>query len=249
MKKMPLFIAALFLLLTLPVRAEGGDSSVSDPMWDTQVSDDMLEILNSNLDNLFPIISMKEYFNPYHEALYSDDGMETVIEIENDQGKRNIRMFANMDYIHDHLALEAIDEVYPKDFQLTMDVTVRDTWPLEQGGCFVGFTDYGVSAFAKAKTIALVSDGKNTEIYARNKSASAGKHYPLETRGKATMKLSIVHLTGHTYVYIDGKYAGQLHDGLEGPFRLIYGAALFTEGDSAACTFDNMVLKLLSPGG
>ncbi|MBQ6504588.1 MAG: hypothetical protein IJI57_11820 [Flexilinea sp.] len=237
------FLLILMLLAPLAVSADGGGP---DP--ERTVGDDMIEILNNNLDNLFPITSIKEYFNPYHEALYSNDGMETVIEIENDEGKRNIRMFANADSVHDHLAYEFIDEGYLKNFLLTMEVTVRDTWPKGQGGCFVGFTNYGVSAFHGydgAHVVALVSDAKNMEIYLKNHDLDAGEHFPLETRGKETAKLSIVHLTGHTYVYLDGNYAGQLHDGLEGPFHLLYGTALFTEGDSAACTFDNMMLKRL----
>ena len=86
----------------------------------------------------------------------------------------------------------------------------------------------------------------NPEIYAKNRDLDAGEHFTLGTGGREKDRLSIVHLTGHTYVYIDGTYAGQLHDGLEGPFRMLYGVALFTEGDSAYCTFDNMVIRKLS---
>ena len=242
------FILLMIILLLSAVSA-GGESSFPGPDPERKADDAMLEILNQNLDTLFPIQVLKEYFNPPQEALYSDDGSETVIEIENDLGKRNIRLFANADSVHDHIAYEPIDSAYLKNFRLTMDVTVRDTWPKGQGGCFVGFTNYGVSAFHGADgayTVALVSDGMSTEIYAQNHDEEAGEHFALETRGKETMKLSVVHLTGHTYVYIDGTYAGQLHDGLEGPFRMLYGAALFTEGDSAYCTFDNMVIRKLS---
>ncbi len=243
-------VISLFLMIAVvfPFPAAADNDG---PDAERKVDDTMLEILNSNLDNLFPITSIKDYFNPYQEALYSDDGMETVIEIENDQGKRYIRMFANADSVHDHLAYEAIDDGYFQDFQLTMEVTVRDAWPKGQGGCFLGFTNYGVSAFHGsdgAHWVALVSDAKNTEIYLKNHDMDAGEHFALETRGKESMKLSLVHLTGHTYVYIDGNYAGQLHDGLKGPFRLIYGTALFTEGDSAYCTFDNMVIRKLGYG-
>lgn len=237
------------IILLLSALAAGGESFFPGPDPERKVDDNMLEILNGNLDNLFGIYAVKEYFNPYQEALYSDDGSETIIEIENDQGKRNIRMFANADSVHDHIAYEPIDDAYLKNFMLTMDVTVRDAWPEGQGGCFIGFTNYGVSAYHGrdgAQTVALVSDGMNTEIYAKNHDLDAGEHFTLEARSKEKSKLSIVHLTGHTYVYIDGKYAGQLHDGQDGPFRLLYGAALFTEGDSAYCTFDNMIIRKLS---
>lgn len=236
----------LLILLCFVLPGVSGEGLAPDP--GRKVSDDMIEVLTQNLDNLFPITSMKQYFNEPEHALYSDDGMETVIEIANDQGKRNIRIFANADGEHDHMAYDAIDDGYPIDFQMTMDVTIHDTWPMGQGGCFVGFTSYGVSAFHDedgAETIALLSDAKNTEIYFKTHDTASGEHFPLETRGRETMKLSILHLTGHTYVYIDNNYAGQLHDGLEGPFRMLYGAALFENGDSASCSFDNLAVRKL----
>ena len=239
----------LMIILLLSALAAEGESPFLGPDPERKVDETMLEILNGNLDNLFGIYAVKEYFNPPQETLYSDDGGETIIEIGNDEGKRNIRMFANADSVHDHIAYEPIDDAYLKNFMLTMDVTVRDAWPKGQGGCFVGFTNYGVSAYHGrdgAQTVALVSDGMNTEIYAKNRDLDAGEHFALETGGKEKAKFSVVHLTGHTYVYIDGKYAGQLHDGQDGPFRMLYGAALFTEGDSAYCTFDNMIIRKLS---
>lgn len=242
MKKLIIFLLLILtLLLFLPVSAQEEGLS----MLERKVSDEMIELLTQNLDNLFPITVKRDYFNTPGQALYSDNGPETIIEISNDLGKHNFRMFANADTVHDHIAFEFFDEAYETDFQLTMDVTVNDTWPMGQGGCFVGFTNYGVSAFADAETFALVTDAKNVEIYHRNQADDSGSHYLLETRGKNPAKLSIIHLTGHTYVYVDGIYAGQIHDGLKGPFHLMYGSMLFTEGDAVGCSFDNLVIRKL----
>ena len=165
-----LTLVLLMIILLLSALGAEGESSFPGPDPEKKVDDTMLEILNGNLDNLFGIYAVKEYFSPPQQALYSDVGPETVVEIENDQGKRSIRMFANADSVHDHIAYEPIDDAYLKNFMLTMEVTVRDAWPKGQGGCFVGFTNYGVSAYHGrdgAQTVALVSDGMNTEIYAK----------------------------------------------------------------------------------
>lgn len=241
MKKLVIsLILMIMLLLTLP-----GSAEETSGYNDRKVSDEMIEILSANLDNLFPITVERHYFNEPGQPLYSDDGSESIIEILNDHGKRYIRIFANTDYIHDHFATEFIDLAYETDFQLTMDIEVKDTWPMGQGGCMLGFTNYGISAFSDAETIAVVTDTKNLEIYHKNHEDDAGTHYMLETRGKSPIKLSLVHMTGHTYVYVDGAYAGQLHDGLHGPLHLMYGSVLFSDGETAWCSFDNLVIRKL----
>ena len=241
MKKLALsLILMITLLLTYPGYAEESSDS-----HDRKVSDEMIEILSQNLDNLFPITVQRHYFNEPEQPLYSDDGSETIIETYSDHGKRYVRIFANNDYIHDHFAVDFIPYDYQTDFQLTMDIEVNDAWPLGQGGCMLGFTNDGVSAFSDAESIAVVTDSRNLEIYHKNKADDAGTIYMLETRGKSPIKLSLVHMTGHTYVYVDGTYAGQLHDGLNGPFRLMYGSVLFNGGESAWCTFDNLVIRKL----
>lgn len=236
-----------FLFSSTILYADDGNS-VPDPAVDMQVSDEMLEILDLNLDNLFPITVKREYFNEPHEMIYSEDDPSTIIGIRNARGSRDIRIFANADSIHDHMAYETIDEDFQTDFQITLDLVIKDTWPVGEGGCFIGFTNYGVSAFTAEDgeaTIGLVSDAKNIEFYVKSRSAASGKHYPLQGRGRDTMKISLIHLTGHTYVYVEGSYFGQLHDGLDGPFQLLYGAVLFENGDSASCSFDNMIIRKL----
>ena len=246
---------SIFLLLLVLITALAGFASV----WAQQetdeaeapytVSEEMIGILSANLDNIFPLNSLKNNFMAPAEALYSDVGPDTMVRTETENGKRKLLLLANADGIHDHSFFEAVDKSYPSDFQLTMDVTVTDVFPAGQGGCYIGFTNNGVSAFSAAEggvTISLLIDGLTAELYIKDAEADAGTHIPLGELVRQSSKLSIIHLTGHTYVYINGRYMGQYHDGRKGGFRLIYGPAVFTEGDSADCSFDNLLIRKVS---
>ena len=213
------------------------------------VSDEMIGILTSNLDNLFPLNSLRNNFMTPAEAVYSNVGQETLVRKKTGAGKRNILLVANADGRREYTAFDAIDKAYPSDFMLTMDVTVEDSFPEHQSGCFVGFTDYGISAFSGndgALMIGLLIDGLSAEFYVKAPDAALGFHIPLGEMARKNSKLSIIHLTGHTYAYINGKYLGQFHDGKNHGFRLIYGAAVFTEGDTAECSFDNLLVRKVS---
>ena len=226
------------------------DSSYAESLPENPVvSEEMLDILINNLDRFFPITSLKEYFTEAVPVEYSDDGPDTVIRIGTNLGKRNILIFANADFVHDHSGFSRIDDLFPDNFQLTMDVTVNDVWPESKGGCFIGFTNYGVSAFSGtegAEMVTLLTDGNEAELYVKNKAVDSGIHYSMGSITRNPSKLSIIHLTEHTYVFLNGQYAGQYHDGKSGPFQLIFGAAVFADGDTAGCTFDNLVLRKLS---
>lgn len=248
--KINLFVLILiiFLIPSAVVMAEQEGLSLADFDANKKVSDDMIEILMANLDNLFPITVMREYFSKPIDPYYVDENYRSVTEIYNDAGIRNIRMFANPDQLNDHVSQEIISDVYVTDFYLTMDVGIKDTWPVGEGGCFIGFSNYGVSAFSDsdgAAMVTLLTDGKNMEIYVKGHESTSGSRFPLNARGNNQMKLSIIHMAGHTYVLIGNEYSGQIHDGIQGPFRVIYGTALFKNGDSAACSFDNLILKKL----
>ena len=226
--------------------AQEGTDKAADP---NRVSDEMIGILTANLNNLFPLNSQKYNFMTPAEALYSDVGTQTVVRKKTGEGKRNILLIANADGVHEYLAYDTIDTAYPNDFMLTMDVTAADVFPNGQGGCFVGFTNQGVSAFSAAEgavSISAVIDGKTAQIYVKEPDADAGIHIPLGDLARQSSKLSIIHLTGHTYVYVNGNYMGQYHDGIDGGFRMIYGSAVFTEGDTAECTFDNLLIRKVS---
>lgn len=210
------------------------------------VSEEMVKVLIDNLDNFFPISSQRQIFVNPEEALYSDVGKETVVRMGTEMGKRNILIFANADSVRDYSGFTKIDDAYPTDFQMTMDVTVEDVFPGSEGGCFVGFTNYGISAFSGetgALMVQLYSDGKNAGLFVKRSGAPSGEHVVISSNVRKTVRLSILHLTEHTYMFINGNYAGQFHDGKSGPFQLIYGATVFANGDTANCTFDNLAVR------
>lgn len=240
-----IFILTVCLVSSVYAEEPDGAYLLLDPKLPL-VSDEMIKILSENLENIFPISSQRQNFTNPAEALYSDAGMDTVIRMETALGKRNILIFANADSVHDYSGFTKIDDEFPTDFQFTMDVTVNDVYPEKQGGCFIGFTNYGVSAFSGADgaiSVQLLITGKSAEIYVRGQDKDSGEHLVLSDLNRTTSKLSIIHLTEHTYVFLNGTYAGQFHDGKAGPFQMIYGATVFTEGDTASCSFDNMLVK------
>ena len=239
-------VTIILLLIFIVINPASADDEHTDFDPNRKVSDEMIEILSQNLENIFSLIVKRDYYNKPSAPLYSEDSSDSIIEIVNDAGRHNIRMFVNADGIHDHMAYEIINDEYLTDFMMTMDVTFNDTWPMDQGGCFVGFTNYGVSAFDDAVTVALVTDRDYNEIYYKEHLADRGTHYPLQSRWLNPVKLTLVHLFGHTYVFMEDKFEGQLHDGESGPFRLMYGTVLFENGDSVGCTFDNLVIRKVS---
>ena len=232
------------LICVSPVFAQ--EETAADPYT---VSDEMTAMLSANLDNLFPLNSQKYNFMTPAEALYSDVGPRTVVRKKTGEGKRNILLIANADGVHEYLAYDGIDTAYPSNFMLTMDVTAADVFPQDQGGCFVGFTNQGVTAFSAddgGVAVNLVINGKTAELYIKEIYADAGRRISLGEMARESSKLSIIHLMGHTYAYINGKYMGQFHDGIKDGFRLIYGSAVYGEGDTAECIFDNLLIRKVS---
>ena len=94
-----------------------------------------------------------------------------------------------------------------------------------------------------ALMVQLYSDGKNAGLFVKRSGVPSGEHVVISSNVRKTVRLSILHLTEHTYMFINGNYAGQFHDGKSGPFQLIYGATVFANGDTANCTFDNLAVR------
>ena len=243
---LPLIFVCLFLFLSFcfPVFADG-----EDPAAEPAVKQTMLDILNANISNIFPITSQKENFGEFEEPWYSDVGSQTVVRTGTEFGKKNIILYANADSVHDYLAYNKINDAYPSDFHMTMDVTINDAFPDKQAGCFVGFTNYGITAFkeedAPTEVIYLIN-GQESDIFSKGHFAPSGTHHIVAETPRRSGKITIAHLMGNTFVYINGSYVGQYHDGLKGPMQLIFGAAVFSEGDTADCTFDNLVIRKVS---
>ena len=209
----------------------------------------MLDILNANISNIFPITSQKVNFGEFEEPWYSDVGQQTVVRIGTEFGKKNIILYANADSVHDYLAYHKINDAYPSDFHMTMDVTINDAFPDKQAGCFVGFTNYGITAFKEADApteVVYLINGQESDIFTKGHFAASGTHHIVADTPRRSGKLTIAHLMGHTFVYVNGSYVGQYHDGMKGPLQLIFGAAVFSEGDTADCTFDNLVIRKAS---
>lgn len=260
MKKSLLLALFLIFSLCLPHTIIAEDISGDVPgtesdgeqqiMTDTiRISDEMVNVLVKEIQTLFPIMSQRDYFTEPRPDVFSDDDENTVIRIGTDRGKRSIVLYTNTDTVCDHNGFSTIDTAYPTDFQLSLDVTVNDAYPSNLASCFVGFTDYGVSAFTQEQDpvmVTLFTTGLGHEIYARHHYSDTGNRYPVNTSKRTTSKLTVIHLRRHTYVFVDGVYSGQFHDGKSGPFRLIYGATVLANGEDADCSFDNMMIKKVS---
>ena len=242
----PVVFVFLLLILSfcLPVSAQG-----EDPAAGPEVKQTVLDILNGNISNIFPITSQRERFTEFEEPWYSDVGPQTVVRIGTEFGKKNIILYANADSVHDYLAYHKINDAYPSDFHMTMDVTMNDVFPEKQAGCFVGFTNYGITANQYKGTpteVIFLINGQESEIFSKGHFADSGTHHVIGSTTRRSGKLTIAHLMGHTFVYINDAYLGQFHDGMKGPLQLIFGAAVFSEGDTADCTFDNLVIRKVS---
>ena len=239
-------VPIIFIILFIVMFPASADDEYTNFDPDRNVSDEMIEVLSQNIESLFPLFVKRDYFTSPTDPFYFEDSSDSIFEIINDYGKQNIRLFANADGIHQQMACETIDDAYLTNFIMTMDVTINDTWPTAQGGCFVGFTNYGLTADDDSVTVAMVTDVNHNEIYRKEYLEDIGSHYLLESRQINPVKISIVHLTGHTYVFMQDTFIGQLHDGETGPFHPVYGSILFENGDSADCSFDNLVIRKAS---
>lgn len=207
--------------------------------------EDMIKVLSMNLDNIFPIKGMEDAFNPPMIAAYSDVGPATAVQTSNQDGMRNISLYANADSVHDYSAVTKLNAGNLQNFLISMDVTVNDVYPSQQGGCFIGYTDESVSSVQAEdmKTVSLLADSQGAEFYVKGKEEPSGTHTRISEIKRKEYRLTLIRLTGQTFAFIDGTFAGQLYDEAAGPFQLVYGTAVFSEGDSAECSFDNLIVR------
>ena len=207
--------------------------------------EDMIKVLSMNLDNIFPIKGMEDAFNPPMIAAYSDVGPATAVQTSNQDGMRNISLYANADSVHDYSAVTKLNAGNLQNFLISMDVTINDVYPSQQGGCFIGYTNESISS-AQAegmKTVSLLADSQGAEFYVKGKEEPSGTHTRISEIKRNKYRLTLIRLTGQTFAFIDGTFAGQLYDEAAGPFQLVYGTAVFSEGDSAECSFDNLIVR------
>ena len=209
------------------------------------VSDQMINVMTDNIDNIFVIRGLEDVFNTPMTAQYSDVGNATVVETSNQDGIRNISLYANADNVHDYSSVTKLNAGNLQNFFYYMEVQVNDVYPAGSGGCFIGYTNETTSAVQEedVKTIGLLVDGDNAEFYVKGKDADLGEHIQLQRSDSDTYELVLVRFTGQTFAYVNGWYAGQYHDDLGGPFQLVYGSAVFSDGDNALCGFDNLIIR------
>ena len=216
------------------------------PVADTNVvSDQMIDVMTDNLENIFVIRGLEDPFNTPMAAQYSDVGNATVVETSNQDGMRNISLYANADNVHDYSSVAKLNAGNLQNFYYEMEVKVNDVYPAGSGGCFIGYTNETTSAVQEeeVKTIGLLVDGDNAEFYIKGKDADSGEHIQIKRSEDDTYSLVLVRFTGQTFAYVNGYYAGQYHDGLSGPFQLVYGTTVFSDGDNALCGFDNLYIR------
>lgn len=209
------------------------------------ISDAMVEIITENRFNLFPVTSIKYWFTQPVDAYLTNAGDDSVVRVITENGRQEVIIFVNKDGLHDHIGSVNIDSEYPDNFEINVDVVVNDAYPQQQSGCFIGFSDPEFAAAESSYAAALLFDGQSAGIYFKEAGNDSGTFTPLTETKSNEVKMSFLHLFSHTMVFINDKYAGQFHDGIAGPLRVIYGAMTLRDGDTANCWFDNLDIKMI----
>ncbi|GAP39688.1 Ltp family lipoprotein [Flexilinea flocculi] len=212
------------------------------------VNDSMIKVLIKNLDNLFPIKVMEDFFSNPMVATYSDVGSATAIQTSNQDGYRNIVMFTNSDSVHDYRAVTKLNAGNLQNFYLSMDIQVNDVFPGNQGGCFIGYVNEPISINGteeSVSTIGLLLSDSAVILDVKEKTADAGIQMQLDTFStqRNQKKMTIVRLTGQTFFFVDDVFVSQYHDGKNGPFQLVYGTTVFANGETTSCSFDNLIVR------
>lgn len=210
-----------------------------------EVNKQMIDTLTENIDNIFVLRSLEDAFNSPMPSQYSDVGAATVVDISNQNGMRNISLYANADNVHDYSSVTKLNTGNLQNFYFAMDVRVNDIYPAGSGGCFIGYTNETTSAVQEEeiKTIGLLVDGSKAEFYVKEGDADSGEHNRITLSAGDSYQLILIRFTGRTFAYINGNYAGQYNDELNGPFQLVYGTTVFSDGDNTLCSFDNLNIR------
>ena len=206
---------------------------------------DMITVLAANLDNIYPIHGLEDSFTNFEPALYSDIGADTSIETSTQYGVRNISLFSNPDRVHDRSYLVRLNSGRLDNFLFSMDITINDTYPDEQAGCFIGYLNElkAAQGLEEMKQVFLMVDRLGVGFYNKYEHEDSGSLTRILTSNNQKYTLSLIRFTGQTYAFVDGSFAGQFKDENEGPFQLVYGVSTLKDGDTAACSFDNMSVR------
>ncbi len=214
-----------------------------------KVSDEMAVFFTENLDNIFPIQSLKEAYTSVVLPIYTNVGPGTGVQARTREGKQTFRLYANPDSVHEYVYTNTINAGNLRNFMFSMDVTIGDVNPIDQGGCFIGYENKSVTAFKneEARLVAFVINPGSAEFYTKAENGESGSRTQITSNGTFTAKLTLIRLTGLTFAFLGDAYIGQFYDNNEGPFQLVFGSALYKDGDTAVCSFDNMAVRKVSP--
>ena len=214
-----------------------------------ELSEEMARVVSDNLDNFFPISSINEAFGTKSPAVRGNIGPETATETSTQDGMRNILLYANPDGFTEYSLYEKINAGNLKNFYFEMDISPKDLYPGDGGGCYISYINElipGVSAEEEVMNIFLVvSDA----VYLEKRAADEvrGQRTKLADFKGGQVKAAIIRLTGETLFYADGELIGVLHDGKSGPFQLRYGVLSFPDGEVVDCSFDNLAVRKVMP--
>ena len=205
----------------------------------------MIKVLSDNIDNIFPIRGLEETYTYLEPVMYADIGSETALRTIVIDGKRTIHLFANPDSVHDYVYMNRINSGYLQNFLLSMDITVEDVFPSDQAGCFIGYlNEQSASRKEEPETdILLVVDGDGAGFYKKTADNEHGTFTRISDVPRSTYHLMLIRFTGQTYAFIDGEYTGQFQDSNTGPSQLVFGNTVYANGETAVCSFDNMLVR------
>ena len=220
-------------------------SELADLSNPTRISQEMRDFLTENIENIFPIQSLKETYSSVVQPVYTDLGPGTAVQMRTREGQQTIRIYANADGVHSYTFTDGINSGNLRNFMFSMDVSINDVYPTDEGGCFIGYTNGSVTAVKNddPSLTALVLTPEAAEFFTKNETAESGSRTRISENNKSVRRLTLIRITGLTFAYIDGEYAGQFYDSNEGPFQLVFGSVLYKNGDASACSFDNMAVR------
>ena len=227
--------------LSAPDSGEGSVPAVDPAM--PAVSSEMVEVIQNNRGNLYPINLVNDNFSDQVDAILSYPRPDSVMRVVTEYGRQDIDLFVNTDLTHDLYGKINFDGEYPENFEISADVTVRDVYPKKRGGCFVGFTDNGMTKSPDTDEFLFVFDGNSGMFYNKKGVNDAGAVLFEEPLPEKKARITISHMTGHTFVFINDICVGQYHDGKYAPFRISYGVMTFADGKTSCCTFDDLVIR------
>lgn len=201
------------------------------------------DVLQANHERFFPITIANDSFSKQVDAVLYNIDSDSVMRVVTEYGQQDIDLFVNTDMINDHIGKINFNKDFPQNFEISADVTVRDVYPKSRGGCYVGFSEKDLTNNADAAEYYFVTDGQNVLLYYKAAGSSSGKVFPVGAASEKQVKISIMHLTGHIFLWVNDVCVGQYHDGKDVSFHLSYGAMTYADGETACCSFDNLLIR------